>query len=113
MERRHQDGGIENRLVLHRLAADLADHLHPLLNLIEGAFIFGAIARRSRLGLDIGGVGHDLSYSDYYLVAHDFFGKPVFILGFSPRTGIFRIMLSIPIAYAVVADDIDRFLLVV
>ncbi len=93
VERRHQDGGIEDRLTLHRLAAYLADHLHPLLNLIEGAFIFGAIARWLQLGLDIGGVGHDQSYSDYSLVEHDLFGKPVSILGSSPRTGFFRIML--------------------
>jgi hypothetical protein len=77
MEGRHQVDGPEDRLILHRLAADLADHFHPLLNLIEGAFILGAIARWLRLGLDIGDVGHDQSYSDYSLVEHDLFGKPV------------------------------------
>ncbi len=66
VERRHQDGGLEDRLILHRLAADLADHLHPLLNLIEGALIFGTIARWLRLRLDIDGLGHDLSHSDYW-----------------------------------------------
>jgi hypothetical protein len=66
MERRHQDGGIEDRLILRRLTADLADHLHPLLNLIEGPPIFGIIARGLRLRLDIDGLGHDVSHSDYY-----------------------------------------------
>jgi hypothetical protein len=63
MERRHQGGKSEDRLILCRLAADLADHFHPLLNLIESAFIFRAVARWLRLGLDIGDVGHDQSYS--------------------------------------------------
>ena len=94
MERRDQDGRIEDRLIFRRLAADFADHLHPLFNLIEGPFIFGAIARGLRLRLDIDGLGHDLSHSDYSLVEHDLFGKPVPIPGSSPRTGFFRIMLQ-------------------
>jgi hypothetical protein len=66
VERRDQDGGLEDRLILRRLAADLADHLHPLLNLIEGALIFGIVARGIWLRLDIDGLGHDLSHSDYW-----------------------------------------------
>src|SRR6266851_952109 len=72
MERRHQDGGTEDRLILRRLAADLADHLHPLLDLGKDAFIVGAVSRGLRLRLDIDGLGHDLSYSDYW---HSDYGR--------------------------------------